>query len=78
MLGLNSVYIGIIMFSFYRVNSSHNQGVTDKTVKDVSEAGEYLDKDSIACKLLTIILLRWFVDLDIFLQMLPTNITSTL
>ena len=49
-----SLYIGIIMFiNFYRVNLSHNQGVTDKIVKDVSEAGEYLDKDSIACNLPT-------------------------
>ena len=46
------VYIGISMsINFFRVNSLHNQGVTDKLVNDVSEAGEYLDKESIACKL---------------------------
>ena len=31
-------------------------------MKDVSEAGEYLDKDSIACKLAIVYMLRWFVN----------------
>lgn len=31
-------------------------------MKDVSEAGEYLDKDNIACKLAMVKLLRWFVN----------------
>ena len=34
-----------------RVNTSHNQGVTDTIVKEIAQAGEYTDKDAIACKI---------------------------
>ena len=58
------------------MNSSHNQGVTDKITKDVIEAGECSCRDSIACKM--IVLLIKAESMVSWLQMLLKSIMSTL
>ena len=37
---------------FSRVNTSHNQSVTDTVVQEIVQAAEYTDKDTIACKII--------------------------
>lgn len=38
------------------MNSSHNQGATDRITKDVIEAGECSCRDSIACKMMVLLI----------------------
>ena len=44
----------LILLLFCRVNSSHNQRVTDNIVNDVFSNGEYSCKETISCKIIHI------------------------
>ena len=45
------IFMYFINIFLSRVNTSHNQSVTDSIVKEVVQAAEYTDKDVIACKI---------------------------
>lgn len=76
---MNGIRLWIICDNFLSIISrvnSHNQGATDKITKDVIESGECSCRDSIACKMMVLLikaelLMSW-------LQMLLKSIMSTL